>query len=240
MASQMLSEATFAPGSPALAGDSTSAATMTLRGTIVKSFILLLVAFVFGAVVSMGARGAAIGIVALVVPTVSLGVLALTQPDLFNYFVNRAGEFSSPGSSGHLRFVTPFWALADVLDETPLSLLIGGGAGASERLYTQLSYAYNINTPLKIVVEYGLPGLVAYMALFLAADRTPRQSALVMPAMMLFLFTGAYSQFAPILFPIRLITSIARLEPAAPKPASCRRPSPGRPPSRLSPRPRNG
>ena len=50
MASQMLSEATFAPGSPALASDSTSAGTMTLRGTIVKSFILLLVAFVFGAV----------------------------------------------------------------------------------------------------------------------------------------------------------------------------------------------
>lgn len=176
---------------------------------------MVLGAFVVGAVISMGPRGAVIGIVALVVPTFALGVLALTQPDLFNYFVNRAGEFSSPGSSGHLRFVTPFWALADVLDETPLSLLIGGGAGASERLYTQLSYAYNINTPLKIVVEYGLPGLVAYLALFLAADRTPRQSALMMPAMVLFLFTGAYSQFAPILFPILLITSVARLRPTA-------------------------
>ena len=99
-----------------------------------------------------------------------------------------------------------------------MSLLIGAGAGASERLHTQLTYAYNINTPLKIAVEYGLPGLGAYFALFLAADRTPRQSALMLPAMMLFLFTGAYSQFAPVLFPILLITSVARLRPT-PKPA---------------------
>ena len=50
MASQMLSETTFAPGSPALTRDSASSATMTLRGTIVKSLILLLVAVVFGAI----------------------------------------------------------------------------------------------------------------------------------------------------------------------------------------------
>jgi hypothetical protein len=58
-----------------------------------------------------------------------------------------------------------------------------------------------------------LPGLAAYMALFLAADRTPRQSALLAPALMLFLFTGTYAQFPPILFPILLITSVARLRP---------------------------
>ncbi len=174
-------------------------------------------AFVVGAVVSMGARGAAIGAGALGIGTLTLGVLAVAQPDLFDYFVARAGEFWSPGSSGHLRFVTPFWALSDFVDQTPLSLLTGAGAGASERLHTQLTYAYNINTPLKIAVEYGLIGLAAYLALFLAADRTPRQSALVLPAMVLFLFTGAYSQFAPILFPVLLITSVARLRPTPPK-----------------------
>ncbi len=58
-----------------------------------------------------------------------------------------------------------------------------------------------------------MPGLAAYMALFLAADRTPRQSALLAPALMLFLFTGTYAQFPPILFPILLITSVARLRP---------------------------
>lgn len=50
MAAQMLSDTTFAPGSPALARESASTATMTLRGTIVKALLLLLVAVVFGAI----------------------------------------------------------------------------------------------------------------------------------------------------------------------------------------------
>ena len=50
MASQMLSETTFAPGSPALKRESASPETMTLRGTIVKALLLLLVAFAFGAI----------------------------------------------------------------------------------------------------------------------------------------------------------------------------------------------
>lgn len=179
-------------------------------------------AFAAGAVISMGARGLAIAAAGLAVTTFTLGVLSVASPDLFTYFIGRVNEFTSPGSSAHLRFVTPFWALSDVLDQTPLSLLVGAGAGASERLYTQLSYAYNINTPLKTLVEYGLPGLVAYLALFLAADRTPRQSALMMPAMMLFLFTGAYSQFAPVLFPILLMTTVARLRPTSARDGSTR------------------
>lgn len=50
MASQMLSETTFAPGSPALRESAATGATMTLRGTAGKSLVLLMVAFVFGAI----------------------------------------------------------------------------------------------------------------------------------------------------------------------------------------------
>lgn len=50
MASQMLSESTFAPGSRAMETDAPTAAKMTLQGTIVKSLILLLVAVIFGAI----------------------------------------------------------------------------------------------------------------------------------------------------------------------------------------------
>jgi uncharacterized YccA/Bax inhibitor family protein len=50
MASQMLNEATFASGAPALERPAAGAAAMSLRGTIVKSLILLLVALVFGAI----------------------------------------------------------------------------------------------------------------------------------------------------------------------------------------------
>ena len=49
MASQMLNDATFAPGSATVQRESASAATMSLRGTIFKSLLLLLVAIVFGA-----------------------------------------------------------------------------------------------------------------------------------------------------------------------------------------------
>ena len=152
-------------------------------------------------------------------------MLAVALPELFEYFVGRVDEFSTPGSSAHLRFVTPWWALSDVMGETPWSLLVGAGAGVSERLHTQFSYFYGMNTPLKIALEYGLPGLAAYLALFLAADRTPRQSALLLPALMLFLFTGTYAQFAPILFPVLLITSVARLRPTPAPPSNRVRPA---------------
>ena len=45
----MLNDATFAPGSVTLRRESAAAPTMTLRGTIFKSLLLLLVAIVFGA-----------------------------------------------------------------------------------------------------------------------------------------------------------------------------------------------
>jgi hypothetical protein len=174
---------------------------------------MVLGAFVAGAVVRLGARGLMIGFGALAVSALALGVLAFTLPDQFEYFVGRVDEFSSPGSSAHIRFVSPWWALSDIMEETPWALLVGAGAGAAERLHTQVSYLYGINSPMKVLVEYGLPGLVAYFMLFLAADRTPRQSAVMLPVMMLFLFMGTYVQFAPILFPILLITSVARLRP---------------------------
>lgn len=180
---------------------------------------MVLGGFVAGAVVRMGVRGLVIGFGALSAGAVGLGALAFASPELFEYFVGRLDEFSAPGSSAHIRFITPWWALSDVMGETPWAIFVGAGAGTSERLHTQLSYAYGVNTPLKIALEYGLPGLGAYMALFLAADRTPRQSALVPPAMVLFLFTGTYAQFPPILFPILLITSVARLRPPPPHPA---------------------
>jgi hypothetical protein len=177
---------------------------------------MVVAAFVAGAVARLGLRGLGIGVGALIAGLIALIVLAIALPEQYAYFISRVTEISSPGTSAHQRFVTPFWALSDVMDETPWSLLVGAGAGVAERLHTQLSYVYGINTPLKIALEYGLPGLAAYLALFLVNERTPRQSALLLPAMVLFLFTGTYAQFAPILFPILLITSVARLRPTPP------------------------
>jgi hypothetical protein len=76
-----------------------------------------------------------------------------------------------------------------------------------------LTYAYDVNTPVKIAVEYGLPALLAYLMVFTWAARTAVQGALLVPILVLFLFTGGYQQFPPIVFIVLLLTVIARLRP---------------------------
>jgi hypothetical protein len=72
-----------------------------------------------------------------------------------------------------------------------------------------------VNTPIKVLLEYGLPALISYLALFLLNERTPAQRALVLPAMIMFLFAGGYQQFPPVLFLILLLLCTARLTPTA-------------------------
>jgi hypothetical protein len=135
-------------------------------------------------------------------------------PDATKVFEARLGEVSIPGTSGHLRFVTPFWVLSDVVSRTPSAALVGIGSGTAERL--TMPYDYDVNTPVKIALEYGFPALLAYVLLFVVATRTAIQSALVVPAIVLFLFTGGYQQFPPMIFIVLLLISIARLRPASP------------------------
>ena len=123
-------------------------------------------------------------------------------------------EFSQPGTSGNLRFTTPFQLMNDVLAREPTAWLFGIGPGASERL--SLAYEYDVNTPIKILLEYGLPAVVLYVAIFLTAQRTKLQGALVVPCLVLVLLAGGYQEFAPVLFPILLLLCVARLRPSAP------------------------
>ncbi len=138
---------------------------------------------------------------------------ALTAPDFAAALSDRLGEVSQPGTSGHMRFITPFWLMSDVLAREPAALLAGIGAGVSEKL--SLPYAYDVNTPIKVFLEFGLPLLLAYLTLFWLAERTALQGALFVPLMLLFLFTGGYQQFPPVLFPVLLLLAIARLRPAS-------------------------
>ncbi len=141
--------------------------------------------------------------------------MVFLAPDFAGALTARLGEVSQPGTSGHMRFVTPFWLMSDVLTHEPSALFAGIGAGVSERL--SFPYAYNVNTPIKVFLEFGLPLLLAYLALFAVARRTPAQGALFVPCMLLFLFTGGYQQFPPVLFPILLLVAVARLHPARTK-----------------------
>ena len=174
---------------------------------------LVIAAFVLAIIVGMGWRGLAVA-AATLVAIAGIGlVVALFAPDAADAFSGRLGEVFLPRTSGHLRFVTPFWLLADVLRLQPDALWAGLGGGVSERV--PLSYEYNVNTPVKVGLEYGLPALGAYLVLLVGGHRTARQRILVAPCLVLLMFTGGYQQFPPLLFLVLLVISVARLEPTA-------------------------
>jgi hypothetical protein len=95
---------------------------------------IVIAAFVATAPLRIGRRGLvmAVGVVILLAALAALA--AVLAPDAMAAFQQRIGEISTPGTSGHMRFVTPFWLLGDVLAGTPSAGLIGIGAGVSERL----------------------------------------------------------------------------------------------------------
>ncbi len=171
---------------------------------------LVIAAFLVGSTVAMGRKGMVIAAaVGLALATI-LVVAQVFAPDFLDSFTGRYSEFSTPGTSGHQRFVTPFWLLHDVLSVDPAAALLGIGSGASEIL--TLPYDYFVTTPIKVLVEYGAPALIAYVTLFVQGRKTALQAALVFPGLILFFFTGGYQQFPPILFIVLMLTSVARLD----------------------------
>ena len=171
---------------------------------------LVLAAFVVAVPFRLGVRGLGLAVALVVVAAGAAGLLILLAPDIAAAFAGRLDEVLRPGTSGHLRFVTPFWMLSDVIAADPAAALVGIGGGLAER--QTLAYEYDVNTPVKIAVEYGLPALFAYLLLFTWAARTKVQSALLVPVLVLFLFTGGYQQFPPIVFVVLLLTVMARLK----------------------------
>ena len=172
---------------------------------------IVLAGFVVSAVFSMGRRGILISLLTLALVGLLAGGAVVLAPDAAGAFTSRLDEIVRPGTSGHLRFVTPFWLLDDVLTAEPSAALLGIGSGGSERVVR--SYDYTVNTPVKIALDYGLPALAAYVALFAAGRKTVTQRAAVLPGLVLLLFTGGYQQFAPALFPVLLVMSVANLRP---------------------------
>lgn len=175
---------------------------------------IVLASFVATVAFSLGIRG-----IVLAAGTVALLALfgagvAVLAPDVGAAFGARMDEVSLIGTSGHLRFVTPFWLFGDVLRADPPAFLYGLGAGVSERLV--MAYDYDVNTPVKIALEFGVPALLAYLVLLAGGRKTPAQRTLVAPGLVLLLFTGGYQQFPPMLFPIVLLISIARLDATVP------------------------
>ena len=171
---------------------------------------IVLFAFVCVVAVRLGWRGLALATAMVVVLCLAAGLILLVAPDVATVAAGRITEFNEPGTSGHMRFITPFWLLSDMLQKVPSLIMFGLGGGVSEHLI--MPYAYDVNTPVKIGLEYGFPALICYVLLFLVGNRSKLQSVLVVPGFVLLMFTGAYQQFAPVIYFVVLICSVARLK----------------------------
>jgi len=179
---------------------------------------IILAAFLAGVGISLGVRGLMLAVVTSIVLGIVLTAALTFSPEAAAVLTERTDEVFTPMTSGHLRFVTPFWLLSDVLRRVPSAIIVGLGPGTSERL--PINYLYNVNTPIKITLEFGLPAFIAYFFLFVVHRRTPLQQAIVLPAIVMVLITGSYAQFPPVLFLVALIISIARLRPSYQVPES--------------------
>ena len=177
---------------------------------------IVLGSFLVAATLGMGWRGIMMAAGTVILLVALLGVGSYLAPSAVAGLQGRVNEFSIPGSSGHRRFITPFWALEDAVTARPATIVVGLGAGVSERL--PLPYEYDVNTPIKVALDYGFPALLAYILLFVGGRKSPIQAGLVVPACTLFFFAGGYQQFPPVLFLILLLISVARLRDYAATP----------------------
>ena len=174
---------------------------------------IVVASFIAAAAIGMGWRGIAIALGTVLLLGTLAGAGALLAPDIAGALQQRMDEVSRPGTSGHRRFVTPFWIMDDTLNETPAVAVIGLGAGVSERLTP--TYDYDVNTPVKIALEFGFPALLAYVLLFVGAKKSPIQRSITVPVLVMYFVAGAYQQFPPVLFLVLLLLSVARLQPDA-------------------------
>jgi hypothetical protein len=170
---------------------------------------IVLATFLLVAVVGMGRRGVLLAASVGLSLALAMVLLAVAFPDAFTAFAERTKEFGVIGSSGHLRFVTPFWMAADVSAKAPWAWLVGIGAGVSEHLW--FPYGYSTNTPIKLGLEFGVPALVAYVAVLACGRRSVHQALLLLPGLVFIMFAGSNEQFAPVLFPVMWVMSVAVL-----------------------------
>ena len=174
--------------------------------------MLVLAAFVAPMALWSGRRGLLMVLVMAGIAVVAFFVVALAMPDLVNIILVRSGEFSDQEASGNARFIGAFAIVVDAVRLWPWAIAIGTEPGIADHL--DVPYLYLPNTATKYIIEYGILGFTLYLALILSAQRTSRQKALLIPMLVLLLLTGQYQQFSPIVFPVLLIITVARLREA--------------------------
>ncbi|WP_052710777.1 hypothetical protein [Pseudofrankia sp. DC12] len=148
---------------------------------------ILLIAF--ASVLLAVHKGVRFTLTALAVLVVLVGALSLTPAA--KIFASRATETKSSGSSGNLRFVTPYVRTYDNLSANPERALFGNGPGWSDR--DSQAFTARTGLPLnyallpKLLLEYGLIGGIGFLV-FMAAVFIRGSPSFVLTGTMLFFY----------------------------------------------------
>jgi hypothetical protein len=126
---------------------------------------------------------------------VGLVLASFAFPEQVGSLLSRANEMNYSGSSGYARFIGPFLPIADLAHEA--RFLIGYGPGATER------YIYHVegtgNSIAKLLIDYGVVGIIAFMAMFVGTLWRRETAILSVLALTTFLVGGGYLLFTPML-----------------------------------------
>ncbi|WP_294639489.1 hypothetical protein [uncultured Aquabacterium sp.] len=94
------------------------------------------------------------------------GALLWAFGDALNlsFTLGRIGEFQSEQSSAYIRYIAPMRLIAETWEASATAFWLGNGPGSILR--TEVGYAFHDPTWAKAIFEYGVPGLLCFVALF--------------------------------------------------------------------------
>ncbi len=118
----------------------------------------------------------------------SIGIQAIT---------GRTNEFATPGSSGHLRFITPFQLLDHYAFTNLSTILFGRGPGAFATYTGTLEFGATDPTWMKLILEYGFIGFFSYYT-FLIIAISNIKNPLAFPLLFVYSFLGGYLTNSPV------------------------------------------
>ncbi|MCF6508455.1 hypothetical protein E9549_13710 [Blastococcus sp. MG754426] len=86
----------------------------------------------------------------------AVGSFALFYLGLNELVLSRVGEIGSAETSGAIRFVAPYESLDLLIEDAPLTALVGAGPGSAEFVALTQGILSNFPLPAKAAIEYGI------------------------------------------------------------------------------------